>query len=411
MLLEDNEYKKALHFYLENLFLKNTLPENSEEIDLNVVKPLISYVKYLSTEKDDFLFSKPVYGWWDLTSACNFRCIHCLYNGRDYFNQNDLSSSEAMSLASELINDLEISCMNLTGGEIFLREDTLDIIKLFKDNNVAVRLATNAALLDDEKISKLSNMFNPYTDMVQVSLDAACSDTLKKIRLTDLYEKIINNIRKLISAGITVNVAFTVNNINYKEVIEAYKICNELGVNTFFAGKLMIFNDNHKKIALSDKELLLLYENIHSNDFSGYKTEIKTAFFSILETLNLPFASEILKEERFIEYFKKFKKTAIRECNSHDRLSIRSDGRVYMCMQAETCPNALMGNYRENSLLEIWNKRFDNIFFEKRRQEDSVCKDCGYNVICNSGCKAFALERFNDINLPEKSCKFAKASL
>lgn len=406
MLRNDNEYKNALRFYLEKTFLKNSLPQDIAEIDLNVVKPLISYIKDLSSTPENFLFSKPVYAWWDLTSACNFRCIHCLYNGRDYFDKDDLSTDEAIMLANELIHDLGISCINLTGGEIFLRKDTLDIIKIFKDNNVAVRLATNAALLDDAKIATLASMFNPYTDMVQVSLDGACAETFEKIRLTNTFGRIIDNIKKMTSAGITVNVAYTVNNLNSDEVFDAYRLCDELGVKTFFAGKLMAFNENHKKLLLSKKDLLMLYQDIHKKDLSKYKTEIKTAFFSIIETLNLPYASEILKEQEFVEYFKKFDKPAFRECNAHDRLSIRSDGRVYMCMQAETCPNALMGNYRENSLLEIWEKRLDNVLFQKRKQEDSVCNCCIYNVVCNAGCKAFALERFNDADMPEQECLY-----
>ena len=110
-----------------------------------------------------------------------------------------------------------------------------------------------------------------------------------------------------------------------------------------------------------------------------------------------------VKEEKFVNYFKQFKTPASRECNLHDKLSIRSDGRVYMCMQAEICPNALMGNYKENSLLDIWEKRFDNILFKKR--EIKGCSNCIYNGVCNAGCKARSLQKFDNINTPEIYCK------
>ncbi len=405
-LCNDKEYLSALRFCLERAFSKKVTPPDPLSIDLNVVKPLIGYIKGLTNNPEEFVFSKPVYAWWDLTSACNFRCIHCLYNGRDYFDKNDLTTEEAFSLANELINDLGIACINLTGGEIFLRKDTLDIIELFKENNVAVRLATNAALLDDEKIARLGNVLNPYTDMVQVSLDGACSETFKKIRLTNSFDKVLSNIGKLVNNGVSVNIAFTVNNINCNEVLDAYKLCNNLGVKTFFAGKLMCFNEGHQKIALSDRDLILLNSQINKTDCSEYETEFRCNFFSVLELLNLPCASEILKEEYFVNYFEQFKTPALKECNFHDRLSIRSDGRVYMCMQAESCPNALMGNYRENSLLEIWENRLNNVLFKKREMENLRCAACKFNCVCNAGCKAYSLQRFNNQNLPEITCQY-----
>lgn len=402
----DNEYKLALRYCLERAFLKNVVPTDPISIDLNVVKPLINYIRTLTPNPEDFIFSKPVYAWWDLTSACNFRCIHCLYNDRDYSDKNDLSTQEAFRLAEELVNDMGISCINLTGGEIFLRKDTLDIIEIFKKNNVAVRLATNASLLDDQKISKLADLFNPYTDMVQISLDGATSETFKKIRRTDTFDKIISNIKKLTNSGVTVNVAYTVNNINNKEVFDAYKLCNELGVKTFFVGKLICYNESHKKLALPNRDLVVLSSKIKNMDCTDYKTEFRSSFFSVLELLNLPYASEILREQPFVEYFKKNNKSMEKECSFHDRLSIRSDGRIYMCMQAESCPDSLLGNFRENSLSEIWEKRFDNVLFKKRQMKDTNCSTCFYGGVCNSGCKAISLQKFNNQNLPEINCKY-----
>ena len=81
--------------------------------------------------KFDFLFSKPVYAWWDLTSACNFRCIHCLYNDTEYASKNDLTTERASLLVDELI-EAGVVYVVLSGGEIFMRPDLLDIVKKLK---------------------------------------------------------------------------------------------------------------------------------------------------------------------------------------------------------------------------------------------------------------------------------------
>ena len=173
--LIDEEYANAIRFYLDKTFYSSKKPESAESVDLNLIRPFSNYIKSLAP--DDFLFSTPLFAWWDLTSACNFRCIHCLYNDTEYSAQNDLTTSEAMNLADSLINDFRIAGILLTGGEIFLRKDTMDIIRKFKENNISVKMATNAALLNDRQIDCLAEMLNPYIDGMQISLDGATHET------------------------------------------------------------------------------------------------------------------------------------------------------------------------------------------------------------------------------------------
>lgn len=401
-LIDDKEYADAIRFYLEETFCKKKIPQSVETIDLNTVKSFTGYIKSLAP--DGFLFSTPLYVWWDLTSGCNFRCIHCLYNDTEYSSANDLSTEEAMSLADSLINDFHIVNVLLTGGEIFLRKDTLDIIRKFKENGVSVKMATNAALLDDEKINCLAQMLNPYVDGMQISLDGATKETYGKIRRTDNFEKVTENIRKLTERGVTVTISCTVNTINYNEIEDIYKLSDRLGVNTFVAGRMQYFNPSHKDLMLSNRDLMLLAERILKFDASGYKTKFMSGLFSVMDLFSIEGISSILEEIRFEHIFEKYTQPLARGCHSHDRLSIRSDGRVYLCMQAAECPNALMGNIREKPITEIWKMRGSNILFQQRQLENMKCKNCKYNVICNGGCMAYACKNFNTINSPEKSC-------
>ena len=125
----DDEYKLALRYCLERAFLKNVVPTDPISIDLNVVKPLINYIRTLTPNPEDFIFSKPVYAWWDLTSACNFRCVHCLYNDSEYSDNTDLSEKQSMKLADELINDFGLVEIMLTGGEIFLKPYLIKLVQ------------------------------------------------------------------------------------------------------------------------------------------------------------------------------------------------------------------------------------------------------------------------------------------
>lgn len=406
--LIDKEYANAIRFYLDNTFFNSKQPESAESVDLNLIRPFSNYIKSLAPE--GFLFSTPLFAWWDLTSACNFRCIHCLYNDTEYSAQNDLTTSEAMNLADSLINDFRISGILLTGGEIFLRKDTMDIIRKFKENNVSVKMATNAALLDDSQIDCLAEMLNPYIDGMQISLDGATHETYKKIRQTNLFEKVISNIKKLAERNITITISCTVNTVNYNEIEEIYKLSSELGVNCFVAGRMYYFNKSHENLILSNRDLMLLASRLYKLDTSSCKTKLIAGPFSSIELFSIPGIGEILEEDKYKPVFEKYTIPVTRNCNCHDRLSIRSDGSVYMCMQAQGCKDALMGNIRQTPIAKIWENRQNNILFQKRLLEKMKCKNCKYNVICNSGCMAHAYNNNGSINTPEMPCTICKQS-
>lgn len=403
----DYEYESAIRFYLDSVFnigdSEIELEDNS--IDLNVVKPLSGYI--IQKTSPDFQFSTPIFAWWDLTSACNFRCIHCLYNDTPYDSSKDLTDKEALTLADSLIEDFGIAQILLTGGEIFLRPKLLmKLIEKFKTNNIGVTLATNAALINDEHIDFLGKFLNTYTDRLQISLDGATPETFKKIRQTDTFSKIVKNIESLANKNLRITAVCTVNKINYHEVVDTYNLCNKLGVYDFASTRMLVYNDSHKQLSITDRETMLLTQKLLQAR-EGKQTLLKLGLFNNLQLLNMKSVENIIKEDKYQSIIKTITSIPLRSCNRHDRISIRSDGSVYMCMEAQ-CPSGYMGNIREQSLLDIWSKRKANIFFQPRLIENMGCKGCDYKSICNSGCMVKAYKNTGSLNNPETACRFCK---
>lgn len=400
----DKEMENAIRLHIERILKEpdNNIT-NTGKLELNIVRPLSNHI--IAKAGKDFLFSNPMYGWWDLTSACNFRCVHCLYNDTEYSSQNDLSHEQAMNLADDLIEAGIVEIM-LTGGEIFMRPDTLDIAERFKENNISVKLLTNAALINNKHIDRIANMFNPYLDMLQISLDAATHETFKKIRQTDSFETIISNIKKLTDRGVRVVIGCTVNQINYNEILQTYNLASELGVSDFMAGKMIYHNKSHAPLMVSDRDLLLLEKKLTENQNS--KTNLILGLFPTIDFLNVNGVKEIISENKYQKYLDKLKTPKLKSCHLNDRIRICSNGDMYLCMEADSCPEAKLGNYKENSFSEIWNKRNSNVFFQPRILDKMVCKNCKYNVICNSGCMVKGYKRCGSICAPEIDCVLAK---
>lgn len=397
----DKDYEYAIRAHLDCLLNTILNPHPQDFLELNLVKKF--YKHLLEGKPDDYKFQTPTYGWWDLTSACNFRCVHCLYNDTEYSNKDDLTTEQVFRLCDELINDFKIFKIILTGGEIFMHPNLIDVVKQFKENNVAVQLMTNAGLMNDEHIEILSGIFNPYTDLIQISLDGATSETFKKIRRTELFDKIVSNIKKLVNNGLKVRVACTINSINYHEIEAVYELCDSIGVEAVLFGRTIYYNESHKDLMVSNRDLFILNERLIKLRNQERKTVLVNSIFSILDLVGIPEVLEILNEDKYLPILKLDNEPIRRDCHFHDRFSIRSNGKIYLCLDSN-CEDCCVGDYKKNSMLEIWQNLDKNPMFQPRTLDKMVCKDCKFNRVCRGGCKAQAYEKFRDINCPSSKC-------
>lgn len=399
MNISDKEYEEYIRFYLDSMLnVKNT--EKKNKLRSAQKKKLISsYIQDFSGNSD-YLFSTPLYASLRLTSACNFRCVHCMYSGTDYSPKNDLSTEQVLNLADELIN-AGVIFVNLTGGEIFMRPDIMDIVRKFKQNNIAMILITNGSLLTDENINEIAELFNPYTDVVQISLDAACDETLKKIRRTDKFYKINENIKKLTDKGVVVDNVCVVNNINKNEISDIYKLATELGTNCLTVGKIKSYNDSHVNLECSTRELFKIYYELIKNETNN-DLDLAVGFWSQIELLNIPEVKKIIEEPHYQKLFKKqYKNVLFADCQSHNKVAINNDGNIGLCIESFSYDIEPLGNYKDNSFEEIWERRWNNVLYQPRVREKTQCNECKYNVYCKGGCKVVAYNLTKDTNLPE----------
>ena len=113
------------------------------QMDLSLIKTFEKYVlENLKTK--DFIFPFSVA--WQITSRCNLRCKHCYYIDKDY-SSKEITKERFKEILDEL-NELGIVEINLTGGEPFIRKDIFEIISYIKQKNIALKISTNATLIN-----------------------------------------------------------------------------------------------------------------------------------------------------------------------------------------------------------------------------------------------------------------------
>lgn len=335
-------------------------------------------------------FSTPYYLSWELTGACNLRCKHCCFAKGSYDSKFDVNKSNAIKFAKELVENDIIKVM-ITGGEPLLRNDLLDIISVFKSKNTIIELTSNATLIDEKFAKKLSNLFNPKTDYVQVSLDGADSEIHEKTRGKNSFNKAINGIKILIKNGINVTVNCVITQMNIHQMIELYNLVEKLGV------KLITYSRIHS----TDENLVPDKKVLFEKTIELLKHETQNLKIN-LRLFNMP---ELATNETFVKSLEyNGSKILNFSCHKNEKLHIRNDGEVFLCLYSSTNNILPIGNISKDSLGQIIENTQKNPLFQDRMLKNTKCNKCSVQYYCKGGCPAKSYQENKDINFSDSSC-------
>jgi len=198
-------------------------------------------------------FNSPLIGLWEITRACDLRCMHC-YNGSGKKLPNELSHEEKINLAKQLI-EAKIFRLCLSGGEPILCESFWDLAKILKEGKVHCNTITNGSFIDENNAWK----YTKYFHYIQVSIDGADSETHDRYRgKKGSWNKAVNACRLLKENKGLVAIATTVSPVNINQLDKLFDLAYSLGAVEFrldlinFTGRAAI---NHDKLLLNKEQL------------------------------------------------------------------------------------------------------------------------------------------------------------
>ena len=112
---------------------------------------------------------------WLLTSKCNLACCHC-YTAR-FSREKELNEEQALELIESMAN-FGVRHVGFTGGEVFLRQDALRIMRRAFELGMSTSVVTNGSLLTEEVARELANS----EVLTFLSIDGARKETHERIR-------------------------------------------------------------------------------------------------------------------------------------------------------------------------------------------------------------------------------------
>lgn len=161
----------------------------------------------------------------ELTYKCNLACKHCYVNGNT-FPVPELTTNRIFSLLDELY-DNNIFRLVFTGGEVFLRSDFIDILKYAISKRFLVDIYSNATLLDERMIRKISSYHIRSFHASIYSVSPKMHDYITGVESS--FEKTITALRLFKACGIATNIKTTLMLFNQHELSLLAGLAKEIG--------------------------------------------------------------------------------------------------------------------------------------------------------------------------------------
>lgn len=268
-----------------------------------------------------------------LTERCNLRCFYCMpEEGIPLRDRSEFMSTEELMRITETFVNLGVRKIRLTGGEPLLKKNVSQIIFDLAALPIDLAITTNGILLDTyAPLLEKTNIRN-----INVSLDSLKKERFNAISRRDYFDRIIGNIRNLISGNFNVKInVVLIKGVNDDEIIDFVDWSVRENVHVRFI-EFMPFDGNHwnteKKVSLN--EVLECVQQLYGHDnvlrrvdalhdtARNYNIAGAKGTFAVIGSVTHPF------------------------CSSCNRLRLTADGKMKNCLFAQN-ETDLLGALRD----------------------------------------------------------------
>ncbi|MCP4678099.1 MAG: radical SAM protein [Deltaproteobacteria bacterium] len=322
---------------------------------------------------------------WELTLACNARCIHC-GSSAGAPREDELTTEEALGLIDDLAA-LDCEAVTFSGGEPFLRKDWPLLAESLLRAGVRTEAITNGLCVSEQADAIASAGFNNVT----FSVDGTAK-THDRIRgVSGGLERLLEGVGSIANRGTHIGAVTQINLLNWRELDQIH----DLLVTNGFEGWQVQLTMPHGRAADNREELCLAQQDLLTLENTLLKLHHKSPIFiQIADNIGYLGRNEPKLRAGASPTHKIWG-----GCQAGLQvIGITSDGTIRGCLSMPPALNE--GNIRERPLSEIWN---DPKGFSYNRQFDAAsldgtCSKCPLGPLCRGGCKSLAYAYTGDLN-------------
>jgi MoaA/NifB/PqqE/SkfB family radical SAM enzyme len=360
-------------------------------------------VLYNGIIENGIVMGKPVSGFFELTSRCNFRCKMCYVCGMSEHQsliKKELTTAQWIDMGKQA-RDAGVLFLVLTGGEIFMRKDFWEIYEALGNMGFIITLYTNGSLLNDDMIQRLAKQ-PPLK--VSISVYGASAATYEKVtECADGYDKTITNIKKLINAGISVELKTTVIKANSEDFEELADLARSMGKNMGIVNYITPRREGSGTDPVANRltPLEMARFEVRANNYMKHLYDLnKDAAPSLI--IDDVMSDGHIENAKKIADTKIIKKTAFRCTSGKCAFWLSWEGKLFPCgLLSDIQANPLAVGF-ENAWQEIWNKSHEVPSCQE-------CDSCSYFNDCMSCPARLKLETGEFTKPAPYLCEFVKA--
>lgn len=335
---------------------------------------------------------------WETTTACNLKCIHCRASAVDFRPPDDLATDESFALLDSIASFAE-PVVVLSGGEPLVREDIFDIASYGTSLGLRMVLATNGTLVTPETSRRMKES---GIQRISVSIDGASAVSHDRFRRQNgAFTGALTGIEHVKAEGIPFQINTSVTRQNLTELPDTLNLAVRLGAAALHIF-LLVPTGCGKEIA--DEEMITpgQYEETlnwvydRSKDSTiNLKATCAPHYFRIMRRRAAEEGIKITPETHGFEAMTK-------GCLAGTAVSFVSHkGDVYPCGYLPV----LAGNIHEAPFPDIW--RNSELFRTLRDESllDGKCGLCEFKSVCG-GCRARAYAETGSYLSEEPYCTY-----
>lgn len=292
-----------------------------------------------------------------LTNKCNLFCKHCYADSHNSVSGEYFNFETAKQLIDHAVS-LGIYKIDFTGGEVFIKNWFMNLLKYMDSLPITYSIFTNLTLLNDDLIRQAKY------------LNGLCSI----ITSLDYFDKQKHN-------------DFRGATYAYENTMRAIESLDKIGIKVYVNS--IVMNDNHEDI----KKIICHFENKNIEVHLDMIMECGRAEKNILQQNFIDENIEFIKNT--VSQSKKFKQETydfsnMETCGVADTLLFVDYKGVFNVCPSLTCD--LSDEYYIGDTLE---EAFNNLSKINLKCKES---DCKFYAKCSYGCRARALLHSGDIN-------------
>lgn len=364
-------------------------------------------------------YKLPYYVDFSVTPYCNLKCGFCSASAEGNTTKiNELSLNDIDRIFNEFDKN-EILRVSIEGGEPFLRNDIIEILKMADEHLFSYYVNTNGTLITKE-LAK--NIAKTKVEKLCISVDGPNELIHDASRgVSGSFKKTKDAIKFLISENVPVDGIITLSNINKNYIFETLEFLNSIGVNNVAIMLLATVGNasiNMNKYYLSFDEwkdvLINLTKLRKINKLPVNLNIVPTGESKLPWEIYLPLKMANMEDD--MKLWVNDSSISTLEYNDYgctagkDNFAIDGFGNVYGCSLMISVDKLKAGNILEEPLKKIWN---DSPIFKSFRTNnlsliEGECKDCHLLHRCQAGCRSCAFSLENNINASDIRCPLTK---